>query len=263
MKLRHLLSLGVGLTVGCGEAPGVVEPSIPAGTEGLAQFNTLPEDRYPTEDEFAAAGGLFAVIHPTPTGSFASGTWKSSATVGWRWANYGAAKLTGTLINDGGHVNSQEHPFSFGHYRPVISYDVPLNVAASTLNHVCGLTGKVSLQASAELWLLRFQIGAWKPLLMFEYNQTKNGTEVSQPSCPVEIEDEIVWPESGMPCDTPWAEGCTPPSGGGIPPYPYGGSAPSGGESGQCMLHWRRESKSRDGGYTWIVESEQYWWQCW
>jgi hypothetical protein len=252
MNWKGTIVLLAGIAVGCAETGGILEPP-DAGPD--AQFNALPEDRYPTEEEFHAAGGIFRVIHPKPVGYFVPGAWRSDATVGWRWANVGSATLAGSItFADGRTLNSQEHSTSFGYYRPVISYDANLHVSPSTANHTCGLTGKVSLSAMAELWLLRFQIGDFRPFMFFQYDGVNTGDDVSQPRCTHEANGPYEG-EGGDACE---GEGCNGGYGGN------GGGTGSNGDSsgGSCTLWEVIGYESGDGGESWYEIYRYQFWIC-
>jgi hypothetical protein len=253
MNRKGVIVLLAGIAVGCTEARGILEPPVPGPD---AQFSALPEDRYPTEEEFSDAGGIFKVIHPTPVGYFVPGAWRSDETVGWRWANVGRATLTGSVVfSDGRLLNSQQHSVGFGLYRPVISYDAHLSVAPSTANHTCGLTGKVSLHAMAELWLLRFQLGDFRPFMLLEYDQTNNGKDVTQPRCEYEVTDPYEG-EGGESCE---GEGCYGDGGGN---GGGGGSANGDDEGRYCTLWQVTVYESGDGGTTWYQIHSYQFWEC-
>lgn len=143
----------------------------------------MPDDRYPTQAEFEAAGGQAGGSINTPVSLFRTADFAAAVSGSFSWINEIDVKLRVSVIDqdDGAVLNASEAAKGGTFYRPKVSVPVALEAAALTQNRTCGITGKAFATGKAALNLLTGVPG--DVFKVWSYNQTKYASDKALSAC--------------------------------------------------------------------------------
>lgn len=170
MRLRGIMVALAVLALGACDAGALTDASrdMAGPRPDAGPRASLEDGGYPTEDEYAAAGGTSAsVLEPEccASGNFSGDmrTWSGTGKFALRWVNDASANLSIAVVDhtNGSTLNSGGDSYQYTAQLPILTRAaITLNSSIGTLGRNCGITGKSRLVANAATKVLATRDGA-------------------------------------------------------------------------------------------------------